>query len=107
MKVFLFVKVREEIEFENLAKMYLREVIKKECWDSMIVKGCAVKGFHTPLIVTNYPMRERSAEELQELAFVTKQRKFECSEVEARKTILGTANSNVIVGKVYTRVYNI
>ena len=36
-------QVREEIEFENLAKMYLREMIKKECWDDMVVKGRAVQ----------------------------------------------------------------
>ena len=36
-------QVREEIEFENLAKMYLREMIKKECWDEMVVKGRAVQ----------------------------------------------------------------
>lgn len=94
-----FLKVREEIELENLAKMFLRDVIKKECWDSMVVKGCGVKGFHTPLVVTNYPMRERSREELQELAFVTRQRKIECSEMESRKTILGAANSNVTLGR--------
>ena len=95
---FLFLKVREEIELENLAKLYLRDVIKKECWDSMVVKGCGVKGFHTPLLVTNYPMRERSPEELQELAFVTRQRKIECAEVESRKAVLGAANSNITLG---------
>jgi len=36
-------QVREEIEFENLAKMYLREMIKRECWDEMVVKGRAVQ----------------------------------------------------------------
>jgi hypothetical protein len=91
-------QVREEIEFENLAKMFLREVIKKQCWDSMVVKGCGVKGFHTPLVVTNYPMRERTAEEMEELTFVTRQRKVECSEMESRKTIVATTNNNVTLG---------
>ena len=91
-------EVRQEIELENVAKMFLREVIKKECWDSMVVKGCGVKGFHTPLVVTNYPMRERSPEEVEELAFVTRQRKIECAEIESRKTILGAANSSVTLG---------
>ena len=49
-------------------------------------------------MVTNYPMRERSPEELQELAFVTRQRKTECSEVESRNTILGEDNGNVTLG---------
>ena len=41
--MFCHPQVREEIEFENLAKMYLREMIKKECWDDMVVKGRAVQ----------------------------------------------------------------
>ena len=28
---------------EDLAKMYLRELIKNECWDSMVVKGRNIK----------------------------------------------------------------
>lgn len=28
---------------ENLAKSYQREVLKRECWDSMQVKGKAIK----------------------------------------------------------------
>ena len=36
-------KVREEIELENLAKMFLRERIKRDCWDEMTVKGKTVK----------------------------------------------------------------
>ena len=39
---FSCVKVRSEIEMENLAKSYLREVLKRECWDSMKVKGKAI-----------------------------------------------------------------
>ena len=35
--------VREEIELANLAKMYLKDKIKRQCWDSMQVKGKAVK----------------------------------------------------------------
>lgn len=34
---------REKIELENLAKMYLHDIIKKKCWDSMTVKGRSVK----------------------------------------------------------------
>ncbi|XP_036592448.1 cilia- and flagella-associated protein 43-like [Trichosurus vulpecula] len=32
-------KLRKETEMENLAKMYLWNVLKEECWDSMSVKG--------------------------------------------------------------------
>ena len=37
------VKVREEIKLLHLAKMFLREKIKKQCWSDMTVKGKAVK----------------------------------------------------------------
>lgn len=39
----LISNVREEIEFVNLAAMFLREQIKKECWDKMTVKGKTIK----------------------------------------------------------------
>lgn len=35
--------VREEVEFSNLAAMFLKEQIKKECWDKMVVKGKSIK----------------------------------------------------------------
>lgn len=81
-------QIREEMELEDLAKMYLRDVIMKECWDSMITKGRSIKAFHSPLDVSNYPMRERSKQELEELAFVTKLREIEKAEISARKEIL-------------------
>lgn len=31
--------MREEKEFQNIAKMFLAENIRKECWDEMTVKG--------------------------------------------------------------------
>ena len=36
-------RVREEIEFDNLAKRYLKEMIKRECWDNMSVKGRSIQ----------------------------------------------------------------
>ncbi|OXB82375.1 UNVERIFIED_CONTAM: hypothetical protein H355_009300 [Colinus virginianus] len=36
-------RTREKIEMEILANCYLQDVIKHECWDSMCVKGRAVK----------------------------------------------------------------
>ena len=53
-----------------------------------MIKGRSIKGFYSPLEVTNYPMRERSKEELDELAFVTQQRNFEKAEEQVRKEIL-------------------
>ncbi|WAR21242.1 CFA43-like protein, partial [Mya arenaria] len=74
-------RVREEIEFENLAKMYLREMIKRECWDEMVVKGRAA--FNSNLEVSNFPMRERPKETKQLLETVTKRRQIEIAEEKA------------------------
>ncbi len=38
-----FVKIREDKEFDNLAKAYLADLIKKECWDNMVVKGRGIQ----------------------------------------------------------------
>ena len=40
---FPVLKVRAEIELGNLAKCYLWELLKRDCWDSMKVKGKAIK----------------------------------------------------------------
>ena len=52
----ILLQVREEIEFENLAKIYLREMIKRECWDEMDVKGRAIQVCHVNFLV----VRERA-----------------------------------------------
>ncbi|CAK7301467.1 Cilia- and flagella-associated protein 43 [Vulpes lagopus] len=36
-------KIRKDAEMHNLAKAYLAELIKEECWNSMAVKGRALK----------------------------------------------------------------
>ncbi|XP_056465930.1 cilia- and flagella-associated protein 43-like [Gadus chalcogrammus] len=69
--------VREEIEMGNLAKSYLRELLKRDCWDSMKVKGKAIKGFHSVLEVKNYPMKERTEKELDDLLRVESIRAIE------------------------------
>ncbi|CAG5125993.1 unnamed protein product, partial [Candidula unifasciata] len=80
-------KVREDIEYENLSKLYLREKIKEQCWDNMKVKGRAIQAFNSPLEVTNFPLRERSAETLKMIKTVSTRRKIEMREAEARKQI--------------------
>lgn len=39
----IFFKIRKDVEMRNLAKRYLAELIKEECWNSMAVKGRALK----------------------------------------------------------------
>ncbi|XP_064629915.1 cilia- and flagella-associated protein 43-like isoform X2 [Lineus longissimus] len=87
-------RIREEIELDNLAKMYLRELIKKECWDEMVVKGRAIGAFNSNLEVANYPMRERSEEEVEELERVTLQRTVEIAEMKDRKDVLEQGNKS-------------
>ncbi|XP_077865529.1 LOW QUALITY PROTEIN: cilia- and flagella-associated protein 43-like [Saccoglossus kowalevskii] len=95
-------QIHEDIEFENLAKIYLRDVIKQTCWDSMAVKGRSLKGFRNFVEVTNYPMRGRTKEEIGMLGYVSQQRQIEIAESEARKEIIelpikpGTAGGDEI-----------
>ncbi|XP_018407904.1 PREDICTED: cilia- and flagella-associated protein 43 [Nanorana parkeri] len=81
-------RVRQEIEMENLAKQYLRDVIKKECWDAMAVKGRSVLSFHADYEVKNYSLKERSEKELEDVARVLKLKKIESIDLKARKEIV-------------------
>ncbi|XP_072883182.1 cilia- and flagella-associated protein 43 isoform X1 [Hemitrygon akajei] len=83
-------KVRESIEMKNLANRYLCEVIKEECWDKMAVKGRTLEAFYSGLSVRNYPMRERSKEELELLRQIEWQRTIELMDMKARKDIVET-----------------
>ncbi|CAJ1067274.1 cilia- and flagella-associated protein 43 isoform X2 [Xyrichtys novacula] len=71
------INVKEEIEWEMLAKCYLRDVLKKECWDSMKVKGKAIQAFYSEHKVKNYPLKERTEKEEEDLRRVQYLRKFE------------------------------
>ncbi|XP_030628306.1 cilia- and flagella-associated protein 43 [Chanos chanos] len=82
-------RVRNEIELENLAKCYLRDVLKRECWDSMTVKGKSIKAFHSEQEVMNYPLKERSARELEELLRVESIRRIEKTDSNLQEEILG------------------
>ncbi|XP_077093181.1 cilia- and flagella-associated protein 43 isoform X3 [Siphateles boraxobius] len=83
-------RVRKEIEMENLAKCYQREVLKRECWDSMQVKGKAIKAFHSENEVKNYPMKERTEKELEELHRVETARQIEQEDSQLQEAILDT-----------------
>uniref|UniRef100_UPI0037E722FD cilia- and flagella-associated protein 43 n=1 Tax=Semicossyphus pulcher TaxID=241346 RepID=UPI0037E722FD len=71
------IRVKNEIKQDMLAKSYLRDVLKKECWDSMKVKGKAIKAFHSEHEVKNYPLKEHTEEEEEDLRRVQNMRKFE------------------------------
>ncbi|XP_033885994.1 cilia- and flagella-associated protein 43 isoform X1 [Acipenser ruthenus] len=80
-------RICNEIELENLAKCYLRDVLKKECWDSMEVKGRAIKAFCSEYEVKNYPMKERTQKETEELVRISRLRKIEMADLQIRKEI--------------------
>nr|XP_026655478.1 cilia- and flagella-associated protein 43 isoform X2 [Zonotrichia albicollis] len=60
-------RAKREIEMEILSYRYLQDLIKFECWDNMCVKERAVKCFHMDFAVRNFPLKERSKEELETL----------------------------------------
>ncbi|NXI67699.1 CFA43 protein, partial [Anseranas semipalmata] len=89
-------RAREKIEMEILANCYLQNVIKHECWDSMSVKGCAVKCFHIACEVKNYPLKERNEEELATLEKILQLRKIEAADFEVPKKIVETESETVL-----------
>nr|XP_019944828.1 PREDICTED: cilia- and flagella-associated protein 43 [Paralichthys olivaceus] len=81
-------RVRKEIEWEILVKCYFRDVLKRACWDSVKVKGRAIKSFHSEHEVKNYPLEERSEKEVEELRRVENIRKIEmaaCTQCDLKK----------------------
>ncbi|XP_054437726.1 cilia- and flagella-associated protein 43 [Pteronotus mesoamericanus] len=81
-------KIRKDVEMYNLAESYLTELIKEECWNSMAVKGRALKGFHIPYVVENFPMKERTDEELEEVKRILQHKKIETECLKLRKEIV-------------------
>jgi WD40 repeat protein len=79
---------REQIELENLSKMYLRDLIKQQCWDAMTIKGKSVKAFQSRIKVHNYALKSQSADNLKELERVKILRKIEIAERKEREGLL-------------------
>ncbi|MBZ3873071.1 Cilia- and flagella-associated protein 43 [Sciurus carolinensis] len=92
-------KIRKDAEMYNLAKSYLTEVIKEECWNAMAVKGRALKCFHIPYVVENFPMKGRPSQELKELKKVLQQKKIEAECLKLRKDISEVQSAVSLVKK--------
>ncbi|XP_045425313.1 cilia- and flagella-associated protein 43 isoform X3 [Lemur catta] len=92
-------KMRKDAEMYNLAKSYLAELIKEECWRSMVVKGRALKCFHIPYVVENFPMKDRTEEEQKELERVIQQKKIEAECLKLRKEIVEVHSAIGLVKK--------
>uniref|UniRef100_A0A3P9LZI2 Cilia- and flagella-associated protein 43 n=1 Tax=Oryzias latipes TaxID=8090 RepID=A0A3P9LZI2_ORYLA len=69
--------VRARIEQDIEEKSYLCDVLKRECWDSLMIRRTAIKAFSSGLAVQNFPLRERTAEECEDLRRVQSIRKVE------------------------------
>lgn len=80
--------IREAKDFENTANLFLKEVIKKECWDRMRVKGRGIESFSGNMFVENYALKERSKAELKLLERVQMLRRIEIAEEKSKKDIL-------------------
>ncbi|KAM5321874.1 cilia- and flagella-associated protein 43 isoform 2-T2 [Glossophaga mutica] len=92
-------KIKKDVEIHNLAKGYLTEIIKEECWNSMAVKGRSLKGFHIPYVVENFPMKERTDEELKDVNRVLQQKKIETECLKLRKEIIEIQSGLTLVKK--------
>ncbi|CAF0746511.1 unnamed protein product [Brachionus calyciflorus] len=80
-------KIKDKTEFDNLSKLFIREQIKKECWDGMKVKGRGIQAFNSNLLVENYSLKERTQEELKSLERVKMIRRIELMAQKTRSEL--------------------
>ncbi|XP_068577145.1 cilia- and flagella-associated protein 43 [Cebidichthys violaceus] len=90
-------RVRNEIELESLAKRYLCDVLRRECWDSVKVKGKAVKAFYSEQQVKNYPLKERTDKEVEDLHRVHNMRKIEMAACTLQQSSLKKSSNTIRV----------
>ena len=74
--------IKENAELENLAMLFLKELIKKECWDGMEVIGRALCLFQGELEVSNFPIKKETPEERKNITNVVELYKLETLEKE-------------------------
>ncbi|KAI1236217.1 Cilia- and flagella-associated protein 43, partial [Lamprotornis superbus] len=89
-------RARTESEMEILFYCYLQDLIKYECWDVMCVKERAVKCFHMNCQVSNYPLKERSKEELEILKKALQSKRTETADLKAQKKNLETDSETAL-----------
>ena len=85
--------LQDDLELQILAQKFLRNEIKKECWDAMEVKGKTLYALESGLEVSNYPIRMRSDEEIAELARVRTMRNIELAQEKAARRRLRKENA--------------
>ncbi|KAM9345139.1 cilia- and flagella-associated protein 43 [Symphorus nematophorus] len=90
-------RVKTEIEQAILAKYYLCDVLKRECWDYLKVKGRSIKAFHSEHEVKNYPLKERTEKEVEDLHRVENMRKLEKAACSLQQSGLQKSSNTVSV----------
>ncbi|XP_068183619.1 cilia- and flagella-associated protein 43 [Antennarius striatus] len=70
-------QVKNEIKSGIAENCDLQDVLRNECWDSLMVKSKTIKGFHSDHEVKNYPLKEQTKKELEDLHQVERTRKIE------------------------------
>ena len=87
-------KIKKSVEEENLAMLFLRDLIKKECWDNMEVKGKALCLFNGELEVSNFPIKMQTEEEISEVERVLAIHAFEQVEAHDINYVEGQARKD-------------
>lgn len=64
-------------------------MIKRECWDNMVVKGRGIQAFNTNLLVENYALKERTRNEISFLERVKTIRRIEINAQKIRNEVTG------------------
>jgi hypothetical protein len=68
-------------------RLSVRDRIKRECWDKMRVKGRGICAFNSNLLVENYPLAERTKEELAKVEHVEMLRRIELAAQKTRNEL--------------------
>jgi WD40 repeat protein len=80
-------KIREDAELDDLSKLFIREVIKKECWDNMKEKGRTIHAFNSNLLVENYALKEQNRQEIEHLERIKLIRRIELATQKVRNEL--------------------
>ena len=98
-------KLKQKLEAEVQVRLGYIQRIKKECLDSLKVQSKGINGMLSQIRVNNYPLKERTVEEIALLDTVKKLRQIEITEFKTRakeKPVvreLTSAGSEVVDGE--------
>ncbi|KAM8852551.1 cilia- and flagella-associated protein 43 isoform 5-T5 [Synchiropus picturatus] len=84
--IFYEMQVKSEIEQKIQENDALCAKLKKELWDSMMVKGRAVRAFHSDHEVKNFALTERTTKQLEDLRRVEHMRMLEKAAIKLQNS---------------------